>query len=476
VDDATRFGLVIGLVSGAMLLAVVSSRLSERIRIPAPAIFLVAAAIASDLLPALGRLPVQTVQRVVTVALVALLFDGGMHIGRRKFRLAAGAIAWIGVVGTFATTGGLAVVAHYLLGLDWLPAFLIGTALAPTDPATVFSVLGRREIAGRSGVLLEGEAGANDPVGIALMASLLAAGTNKWFSGSVEFLREMLLGGVIGVLAGVLLAKLMRRVTLPSGALYPLFTLAASGVIYGATTVLHGSGFLAVFVAGVMVGDVRAPYKAEIERFHGSLASLGEIIAFTVLGLTISLRSLLHSSALWTGLLLALVATLLVRPILVGSLLIPVKLRWGERAFISWSGLKGAVPILLGTFVLTADVEDPAYLYQVIVVVVAFSVIVQGSLVPVVARYAGVPMRTIEPEPWALGMRFQHEPHGLHRYVISAGAPADGGTLADLPLGEDSWISLVSRNGELVQVRGDTVLQAGDEVVLLGEPTNLFGP
>jgi potassium/hydrogen antiporter len=237
---------------------------------------------------------------------------------------------------------------------------------------------------------------------------------------------------------------------------------------------LHGSGFLAVFVAGIMVGDVRAPYKAEIERFHASLASLGEITAFTVLGLTISVRSLLPSTALLTGLLLAVVLTLVIRPVLVGALLIPIRLRWGERLFISWAGLKGAVPILLGTFVFAADVPDPNHLYQIIVVVVAFSVIVQGGLVPLVARRTGVPMRTVEPEPWSLGVRFQREPHGLHRYVIAAGAPAAGQAIADLPLGEDSWISLVSRNGELVQVRGDTVLRAGDEVVLLGEPSALF--
>jgi potassium/hydrogen antiporter len=468
--DATRFGLLVGLVSGALLLAVVSNRLSERVRIPAPAIFLVVAAVVSDLVPSLERIPAETNQRIVTVALVVLLFDGGMHIGRRRFRSAAAAIAWLGVVGTFATTGGIALVAHYVFRLDWLSAFLLGTALAPTDPATVFSVLGRREIAGRSGVLLEGEAGANDPVGIALMVSLLAADTN----GAEEFLRQMLVGGVLGVAAGVLLAKLMRRVALPSGALYPLFTLAGAGIVYGVTTVLHGSGFLAVFVTGIMVGDVRAPYKAEIERFHASLSSLGEITAFTVLGLTISLGALVHSSALWVGLALAVVLTLVIRPVLVGALLLPIRLRWGERAFICWAGLKGAVPILLGTFVFAADVSDPNRLYQIIVVVVAFSVIVQGGLVPVVAHRTGVPMRTVEPEPWSLGVRFQHEPNGLHRYVIAEGAPAAGQAIADLPLGEDAWISLVSRNGELVQVRGDTVLQAGDEVVLLGEPSSLF--
>jgi len=135
-----------------------------------------------------------------------------------------------------------------------------------------------------------------------------------------------------------------------------------------------------------------------------------------------------------------------------------------------WSGLKGVVPILLGTYILTADVPGAARMYDIVVVVVAFSVIVQGGLVPAIVRRTGVPMRTVEPEPWALGTRFRHEPAGMHRYLIAAGAPADGCTLADVALGEDAWISLISRDGALVPVRRDTTLQAGDEVVVLADP------
>src|SRR5262249_51156882 len=152
-----------------------SNRLSRLIRIPAPALFLVGAAIVSDLVPRLEAIPVEVVQQVVTVALVVLLFDGGMHIGWRSLRRAAGAVLWLGVAGTLVAAAAVALLGHYLLGLDWRFALLIGTALAPTDPAVVFSVLGNREVVGRSGTLLEGESGANDPVGIALMVAILAA-------------------------------------------------------------------------------------------------------------------------------------------------------------------------------------------------------------------------------------------------------------------------------------------------------------
>lgn len=473
-NDVLPFGLVIAVVSVAGLLAVVSNRVSERIRVPAPAIFLVAAAVASDLVPVLGRVPVLTVQRVVTVMLILLLFDGGMRIGWRRFRAAGGAVLWIGVVGTGVTAVGVAMLVHLVFGFDWWAGLLLGIALAPTDPAVVFSVLGRREISGRSGTLLEGESGANDPVGIAAMAALLAAGTaGGWHAvgaGVGEFALEMVVGVVVGVVGGYGLSVAMRRLPLPSAALYPLRTLLGAGAIYGLATLAHGSGFLAVFVAGILLGDLRAPYKAEIERFHSSLASLAEIVAFAMLGLTVSLAGLAHGNAWLVGLALAILLVLVARPVLVGLLLLPIKLTKGERLFVMWSGLKGAVPILLGTYILTAGVPNADRLYQIVVVVVAFSVIVQGGLVPTVAHRTGVPMRVLEPEPWALGLRFRDEPTALHHYNITAGAPADGCTIAELALGDDTWISMINRNGALVPVRGGTVLQAGDEVLLLADP------
>ena len=245
-SDVEHFALLVLVVGAAIIAAVLLNRISERIRIPAPAIFLVAAAVASDVLPALGELSVTTVQRIVSVALAVILFDGGMHIGWQRFRSAAGPVVWVGVAGTFVTAAALAVLAHVLFGLDWRAALLVGTALAPTDPAVVFSVLGRREVAGRSGTILEGEAGANDPVGIALMASLLTAGPALGLDavGGIagEFLLQLAVGAVVGVAGGALLVRFMRRVPLPSEGLYPLRVLAGGLVIYGAATVAHGSG------------------------------------------------------------------------------------------------------------------------------------------------------------------------------------------------------------------------------------------
>ena len=464
------FGLAVLVAALVGIAAVLSSRVSERLRIPAPAFFLVGAAVASDIWPRLGSLSFATVEQVVTVALAVILFDGGMRMGWRRFQSAAVATVWIGVAGTLVTAAAAALAARFLFSFDWPGALLIGTALAPTDPAVVFSVLGRREIAGRSGVLLEGEAGANDPVGIALLVALLAAtGTGMNAAGEVvwTFVLQMAVGVAVGAVGGRVLLAFMRRVPLPDEGMYTLRVLAGALAIYGLATIAHGSGFLAVFMAGVLIGDEHAPYKGEIAHFHSSLASLAELVAFVMLGLTIRLYALPHGEAWLIGLALAALLAFVIRPVFVGVLLWPVRLRFGERLFVLWSGLKGAVPILLGAFIVQARVKDAPRIYEIIFVVVAFSVIVQGGAVPGLARRLKIPLRTIEPEPWSLGIRFQEEPEGLHRFLVAPGAAADNTPISDLPLPEDAWISFIIREGRLEPALGDTVLHAGDEVVVL---------
>jgi cell volume regulation protein A len=375
---------------------------SERLQVPAPALFLAGAAAAAAVIPSLDAPTHRTVERVVTVALVVILFDGGMHIGLSRLRTALGTVAVVGVVGTFLTVAAAAVLLHVLFEIEWYVAVLVGTAVAPTDPAVVFSVLGNREVAEPSGTILEGESGANDPVGIALMAALISAGElSAGAFGHVagEFLLQMAVGLAVGIVGGQALLVFMRRVSLPGEGLYALRTLAGGLLLFGVASVAHGSGFLAVFVAGILIGDAHAPYKLEIERFHSSLASLAEIVAFLVLGLTIDLGELTRRDVLVPGLVLAVLLLVLIRPILVGACLLPARMRRNERAFVLFAGLKGAVPILLGTLLFEADIADADRFYAVVVVVVAFSVLVQGSLTPTVARLLRVPMRTVEPRP-----------------------------------------------------------------------------
>jgi len=474
--DVTPFALVVVVGAVALLLAIGSSRVSSWLHVPSPALFLVAASICSGVFPQLGSLSMVTDQRIVTVAIVVILFDGGMHIGLSRFRPVAGAVVWLGVAGTFVTAGALAMGVHLILGFDWLPALLLGTALAPTDPATVFSVLGRREVSGRTGTLLEGEAGFNDPVGIALMVAILGSTGAGWGAvaqGSLEFVLQMAVGLAFGVAGGLALRWLLCHLPMPNEALYPLRAVAFAFLVYGAATAAHGSGFLAVILTGILVGDTRAPYKREVERFASALGSLGEIVAFTVLGLSIPLSVALGDGHAWTGLALAVLLVLVVRPVFVGLVLAPIRLRRGERAFVLWAGLKGVVPILLGTYAVAEGAPEADRIYAVVFVVVLLSVVVQGGLVPTLARAWRVPMREVEQEPWAMGMRFRDQPEGLHRYVVEQGSQADGATIRDLPLDEDVWVSVVSRGGRMVQVSGTTTLEAGDEVLAITSDSSL---
>jgi potassium/hydrogen antiporter len=477
VSDAFGFAVAALIVAAAGLAIILSHRLTERLQIPVPLLTLVAAAIAARLVPSVRVHSEQLVTGSVTVALVCILFAGGMQIGLKRFRSATMPIVSVGVAGTFLTAAGAALLIHWAFGLSWYLSLLVATAIAPTDPAVVFSVLGEREVAGASGTVLEGESGVNDPVGIALMATLLAVGglTGTGLAKvGLDFSLQMGVGTGVGIVGGIGLLALMRRVPLPSEALYPLRVLAVIFLLYAGATLVHGSGFLAVFVAGILVGDARAPYKIEIERFHAALASLAEIFAFVILGLTVNVDEILRRDVWLPGLLLGAALAFVVRPVLVGLCLLPFRLRTNERLFVLFAGLKGAVPILLGELLREAHVPDAERLYAIVVVVVIFSVLVQGSLTVRLAGYLRLPIRTAEPEPWSLGVRLRDEPEGVHRITVQPGSPADGRALSQLDeLGEDAWISFVVRESRLVRVTGQTRLRAHDELLILATPASI---
>jgi potassium/hydrogen antiporter len=469
-SEISDFGLFLLILAGGFSLALVAIRLTSWFPVPAPALFLLGAAVLSDAFPELREdVSIRTVERIAVVALIVILFHGGMHIGPRRFRGAAVPIVLLGTIGTFATAGVMAVAAKLLLDVDWTTAGILGAALAPTDPAVTFSVLGRREVVGRTGTILEGESGMNDPVGIALLIGMVELASHPDASFWVvveEFVVEMSVGLAVGLAGGALLLPVLRRMTLPSEGLYPLRTLAAAGLIYGAASIAEGSGFLAVFVAGVFVGDARAPFKAEIERFHGALASLAEIAVFVALGITLDVTDVVTSSTLWEGIALGLVLAFVARPLGVAPLLARTRLRGGEKLFLMWGGLKGAVPILLGALAVLANVDNARRIYDLIFVVVAFSVLVQGSTVPWAARRLGVRMRLRQPEPWRFSIDLPKEPGNLHRLRVRRGSHAADRTIKELPLGEYGWIVTIVRNGEVIRPGGSTVLHAGDDVVI----------
>jgi len=463
VTEISDFGAVVLIVSAGVFLAVLGMRFANWISLPNAALFLVVAGVLGATVEPLGdALSIKTVERIGVIALVVILFDGGLHIGVARFRRSAGPILVLGVVGTFVTAALISLAGHYLLGFSWITAGLIGAAIAPTDPAVTFSVLGGREIRGRVGTILEGEAGTNDPVGIALMIGMIELATEEGGSLAIvleEFVVEMAIGLAVGIAGAMLLLPVMRRVRLTSPTLYPIRVLAGAGAIYGLASIAHGSGFLAVFVAGILLGDVAAPRKGEIESFHSSLAALAEIGAFAALGLSIGYTDLDEVSVWAEGLAVALLLAFVVRPLAVGPLLARARLNRGEKLFIVWGGLKGAVPILLGALAVLAAVDDAGRIYGIIFVVVLFSVVIQGASMGVVADRLRVPFRKVD-----------YDLSEVVELVVRDDAFASGRRLRELPLGERAWVGVLIRDGMPVSFGRETLLEPGDRVHVYCQP------
>jgi cell volume regulation protein A len=382
---ATAVVLLVAAAAAAVLLA--CAQLARKLPVPSAALFLIAAAAASNLIPGLrARVPVDAVVQLAVVALVLILFDGGLKVGWHRFRTALLPAGLLGIAGTAGTAAAVALLAHVLLGFGWTLAGLVGAALAPTDPAVMFSVLRGRAARGRVETALEAESGLNDPVAIALVVGVLAytRGGSLTAIGR-EFALQLLVGAVVGSVVGLALPCLLRHAAFPSDGLYGIAALVAASLSYGVAAIADGSGFLAVFVAGVLVGAEQTPRKAEVDRFAEALASFAEMAVFAALGLTIDLGTLGDRLIWLDGLVLALLLTLVARPLVVMPLTAPLGFTRAERLFLAWAGMKGAVPILLAALAALSGFESER-MYGIVFVVVLFSVVVQGTSVRLLVR------------------------------------------------------------------------------------------
>lgn len=388
------FGIVVAAVSGAVLGALAFGRAAERVRIPAPVVFLVVAAVASDVVaPLRSALSPREVGWIGSGALMVILFDGGVSLGWRRVRPVLGMVAVLGFGATLVAAGVMAAAAHTLLGFSWTISAVFGVALAPTDPAVVFSVIREGNLADRPKTILEAESGANDPIAIALMVGVIAVATNgrqgfPTVAGALG--RELIIGLLVGVIGAWLARTPLRHLTEPRETLQPIVALSAAGLIFGAAAAIHGSGFLAVFVAGLLLGDADSAIGADVRAFHSELAGLAEVVVFVCLGLTVHLAAL-GTSGLLNGLALTVVLLTLARPPAVAILLL--RLPRNERAFLAWAGMRGAVPILLASLALTAGVAHANQIYGLVFTVVAASVLIQGITLPAVAAKLQVDKR-----------------------------------------------------------------------------------
>lgn len=457
------------LVGVLLLLGIASSKFSARLGVPVLVLFLSVGMLAGS--EGLGGIPFEDyalANSVGSVALALILFDGGLRTALQAVRLVwrpALALSTLGVLLTSLLTG---LVAAWVLGLPLLQGLLLGSIVGSTDAAAVFSVLRTSglKLPERLTATLEVESGSNDPMAIFLTLGLIGV-----ITGSSASLAQLALlglgqfgvGSVVGLAVGWLAARAVNRINLDYPGLYPLLALAFGLVAFGLAAVLGGSGFLAVYLAGIVLGSSSIVFRRGIFSFHDATAWLGQIVLFVLLGL-LSFPSRLLAVA-GQGLVIALVLIVVARPIAVVASAWPFRFRRRELTFLSWVGLKGAVPITLATFPLMAGVPYSHLIFNAVFFVVLISAITQGWSLPLVARWLQL-RRPADPTP-ALSV----ELHALRQvdgeivdYTVKPGAPVAGRQLRELALPDGVLVSLIVRGREVVMPRGPTTIEPGDHV------------
>ena len=464
----TTFGVLLGV-------SVVFSRASERFGIPTVLIFLGIGILAGS--EGIGGIPFEDygfAYRIGTVALVLILFDGGLNTPVAAVKQVLRPAAVLASVGVVGTAGAVAAAAH-LLGFGWAEALLLGAVVSSTDAAAVFAALRGSGIhlRRRVGATLEVESGINDPMAVILTAvltqNLIAPGEMVWWRVALQVTLQMAIGGVLGYGIGAGGRALLTRFRLSAGGLYPALMLTLAFLAFGVSTLLNGSGFLAVYVAAFVLGNGTLPYKAGILRVHDALAWLSQIVMFLVLGLLV-FPSRLADVAL-VGLALALFLAFIARPVVVALCLLPFRFRPREITLIGWAGLRGAVPIILASFPVLAGAPGAGRIFDVVFFIVVANAIVPGGTVPWVTRRLGMEAKE-PPAPMAVLEIESIQPlrGRLSSFYIDEALAVAGVTLADLPFPEGAAATMIVRGVEIIAPKGNTILEPGDHVYVLMRP------
>jgi potassium/hydrogen antiporter len=458
-----------------LAVSVAFSRASQRTGIPIALLFIVVGMLAGS--EGLGHIAFDDYRfafRVGTVALALILFDGGLNTPLHTVRKAAapaGVLATFGVAGTAML---VALVAH-TLGRGWPEALLIGAVVSSTDAAAVFAVLrgSGLQLKRRVGVTLELESGINDPLAVILTTTLTANLVSSGAASAGRVVFEVLLQIVAGTLVGVAVGYggryLLSRLSLITGGLYPVFTLALALFGFGAGTVLHGSGFVSVYLVGLILGNGPLPYHTGLLRVHDALAWLSQVGMFLILGLLVYPSHLFQVAGIGLG--IAALLVFLVRPLVVALCLAPFRYPGKEVLYIGWVGLRGAVPIVLATFPVLAGAPGAERLFELVFFIVVATALVPGATVAWVTRKLGLQSKE-PPAPQAILAIESRQPlqGNLLSFYIDEALVVAGMPVEELPLPDGSAVTLIVRDNRLLPPTPQTVLQAGDHVHLIAQP------
>ncbi|MGM9320285.1 potassium/proton antiporter [Deinococcus aquaticus] len=466
------------LAAGVLLLvSLLVSRLGGRLGIPGLLLFLGVGMLAGSDGLGIQFHDYRFAQALGTLALCFILFQGGLgtHWGQTRPVVRRGLS--LATVGVLITAGVMAVFVHFAFGFPWLSAWLLGAIVSSTDASAVFSVLKERQLGLKGDVapLLEFESGGNDPMAVFLTVGILELMANPGMSvlGIVPlFFKQMLIGAVFGVVLGRAALWILNRLQLQFEGLYSVLSLALALTIFAGTAVAGGSGFLAIYIAGVILGNADFIHKRSLLSFHDGLSWLMQVAMFLTLGLLVNPRELLPTAGL--ALACALVLVFLARPLSVYVSLARAKMPLNEKSMVAWVGLRGAVPIVLATFPLLAGAERAGTLFNIVFFIVLTSVLLQGTTLTLVARFLRV--REAVPEVTQYPITYTPTGHNKNEMVeveVRAGSAADGQRIMDLRLPPEALVILIHRGGEFLIPKGATELTGGDSVLVLAGETEL---
>jgi cell volume regulation protein A len=459
------------LVAGALMaVALAGSLLAGRLRVPGLLLFLgIGMAVGSDGLGLLHFDDYVLARDIGIVALALILYEGGLSTDVPQLRRVAAPAISLAVLGTVLTAVITGLAATALFDLPPLEGMLLASIVASTDVAAIFGLLRGSGLQARLASLLEGEAGSNDPVAI-----LLVIGLVEWLSRPdydaarlvVLFAQQVGVGAAVGLTAGPLAVWLLRRVELPTVGLYPVASLTVCATAFGAADVLGGSGFLAIYLAALIVGSAPIPARRTIGAFHDGLAWVAQLAMFLALGLLV-FPSQLGAIAV-EGTLLALVLTFVARPVASLASTAFARLTRGERIVLAWAGLRGAVPIVLATFPVIAGIPDSLEFFNIVFFAVVLSLLLQGMTFEPLARRLGLTTtEPVLPEPIAEVGTIRRLGAEVVEFPIGAGHAADGALVRDLDLPREAVVNVIVRGEEAIPPRGSTRLHAGDHLHLL---------
>lgn len=400
-------------------------------------------------------------------ALVVILAEGGLGTKWKDIKPALPAASSLALVGVAVSVGVTATAAHYLIDLEWRQALIVGAVVSSTDAAAVFSVLRRVPLPARLTGMLEAESGFNDaPVVILVVAFSTAGPVEDWYALIGTIILELAIGAAIGLAVGFVGAYGLRHVALPASGLYPIAVMAIAVMAYAGGALAHGSGFLAVYLASMVLGNQKLPHWPATRGFADGLGWIAQIGMFVLLGLLVTPHEL--KDDFWPALAIGLVLTVVARPLSVVVALLPFRLPWREQVLMSWAGLRGAVPIILATIPMVSGIEESRRIFNIVFILVVVYTLVQGPTLPWLGRKLSLDKSATEAADLGIESAPLERLRGhLLSVAIPEGSKMHGVEINELRLPPGAAVTLVVRDGESFVPLPTTILQRGDELLVV---------